>query len=313
MASCSNPVQTRVGRRCVPTRLRAAVGKARDPRLDWIEGPVGRRRVDAGVGALARAVLGPWTVVRRLEVDLCAEQTRRCARLFSGLVVHGGVAGRLGTAARAPFGATVLGGSRFRIRPAPCVSGGYPSPLHLVEVTFPPAETVTFESVTRSHVTHQQVWTLSDEMDITVADKTWRLRTGDCLAMVLDQRHLQQPDSQAGAIRIRTDHIGPRIEETMMGEHTLVHCSFERDAVTILGIFNEAIANSTAPYDYKPRSPQSMVSWFDAKRNGNFPVIGVEASDGELLAFARLSQWGASFGTARISPLRRSPAGETQL
>jgi quercetin dioxygenase-like cupin family protein len=62
---------------------------------------------------------------------------------------------------------------------------GYASPIDLVEVSFPPGETVAFENVTRNVVTHQQVWVLDGEMQITVDDKTWRLRTGDCLAMVL--------------------------------------------------------------------------------------------------------------------------------
>lgn len=80
-----------------------------------------------------------------------------------------------------------------------------------------------------------------------------------------------------------------------MSEHTIVPCSFERHADAILEIFNEAIVNSTALYDYKPRSPQSMVSWFEAKRNGGFPVIGVEDENGGLLAFG-------SYGTFRGWP-----------
>ena len=70
-----------------------------------------------------------------------------------------------------------------------------------------------------------------------------------------------------------------------MSKHTVVSCSFERHANAILEIFNEAIVNSTALYDYKPRVPQSMVPWFETRRTGNFPVIGVEDSDGMLLAF----------------------------
>lgn len=80
-----------------------------------------------------------------------------------------------------------------------------------------------------------------------------------------------------------------------MGHHTVVQCSFEQHAHAILEIFNEAILNSTALYDYKPRTPQSMVQWFDAKRNGNFPVIGLEDDQGTLLAFG-------SFGTFRGWP-----------
>lgn len=64
---------------------------------------------------------------------------------------------------------------------------GYASPIELVEVIFPPGERVAFESVVRSMVTHQQVWMLDGEMEVTAGETTWHLQTGDCLAMVLDQ------------------------------------------------------------------------------------------------------------------------------
>ena len=74
-----------------------------------------------------------------------------------------------------------------------------------------------------------------------------------------------------------------------MCEHTIVHCTFSRHAGVILDIFNDAILNSTALYDYKPRAPQSMVGWFDAKRADGFPVIGVEDGNGMLLGFGSYS------------------------
>ena len=80
-----------------------------------------------------------------------------------------------------------------------------------------------------------------------------------------------------------------------MSEATIVHCTLERHAEAILAIFNEAILNSTALYDYQPRLPQSMIGWFDAKRAGGFPVIGAEDEAGLLLGFA-------SYGTFRAWP-----------
>jgi L-amino acid N-acyltransferase len=74
-----------------------------------------------------------------------------------------------------------------------------------------------------------------------------------------------------------------------------VLCTEERHAGQILAIFNEAIANSTALYDYKPRTPESMVAWFAAKRTNGFPVIGLEDEGGKLLGFA-------SYGTFRAFP-----------
>lgn len=80
-----------------------------------------------------------------------------------------------------------------------------------------------------------------------------------------------------------------------MNEHHIVACSFERHADAMLAIFNEAILNSTALYDYQPRTMQNMVAWFEAKRNGHFPVIGLEDGQGKLLAFG-------SYGTFRAFP-----------
>ena len=75
----------------------------------------------------------------------------------------------------------------------------------------------------------------------------------------------------------------------------VVNCAFERHAEAILAILNEAIANSTALYDYKPRSLQDMAAWFETRRKGNFPIIGVENDAGKLLAFG-------SYGTFRAWP-----------
>lgn len=74
-----------------------------------------------------------------------------------------------------------------------------------------------------------------------------------------------------------------------------VHCTEDRHATAILDIFNHAIVNSTALYDYKPRPREAMAGWFDTKRKNDFPVIGVEDEDGTLLGFA-------SYGTFRAWP-----------
>ena len=81
----------------------------------------------------------------------------------------------------------------------------------------------------------------------------------------------------------------------MMNKHTLVHCRFERHAQAILAIFNEAIVNSTALYDYQPRTSANMVDWFQAKQSGGFPVIGIEDGTGKLLGFG-------SYGSFRAWP-----------
>ena len=75
----------------------------------------------------------------------------------------------------------------------------------------------------------------------------------------------------------------------------IVQCEPRRHAQAILAIFNEAIVNSTALYDYKPRTADMMTGWFDAKRKGKFPVLGMENDSGELMGFA-------SYGTFRAWP-----------
>lgn len=74
-----------------------------------------------------------------------------------------------------------------------------------------------------------------------------------------------------------------------------VNCTLERHGSQILAILNEAIENSTALYDYNPRSSENMVAWFNTKTAGNFPVIGLEDGSGKLVGFA-------SFGTFRAWP-----------
>jgi L-amino acid N-acyltransferase len=81
----------------------------------------------------------------------------------------------------------------------------------------------------------------------------------------------------------------------------LITCTYEMHGKAILEIFNEAIINSTALYDYHPRTLASMVTWFETKQAGNFPVIGiVDATDCQrqtkgqrLLGFASYGQFRA--------------------
>ena len=74
-----------------------------------------------------------------------------------------------------------------------------------------------------------------------------------------------------------------------------IKCTYLDHADAILDIFNEAIVNSTALYDYQPRPLESMTSWFKTKEIGNFPVIGAIDRSNKLLGFA-------SYGTFRNWP-----------
>jgi phosphinothricin acetyltransferase len=67
---------------------------------------------------------------------------------------------------------------------------------------------------------------------------------------------------------------------------TFVECTDGEHGSAILAILNHAIVTSTALYDYRPRSPEAMHAWFDAKAKCAFPVIGAIDDDGILLGFA---------------------------
>ena len=65
----------------------------------------------------------------------------------------------------------------------------------------------------------------------------------------------------------------------------IISCRYERHGKIILNIFNEAIANSTALYDYEPRTLATVQKWFRDKEQHNYPVIGIE-DNGVLIGFA---------------------------
>lgn len=63
---------------------------------------------------------------------------------------------------------------------------GFPSPIQIVEVVFPPGARVRYETGAREPAVHQQVWVQEGRIEVTVGRITHRLGPGDCLAMRLD-------------------------------------------------------------------------------------------------------------------------------
>jgi len=63
---------------------------------------------------------------------------------------------------------------------------GVGSPIQLVDVIFPAGQRVAYDTAAREVETYQQVWMIDGAMEMTVGGSTWRLETGDCLAMRLD-------------------------------------------------------------------------------------------------------------------------------
>lgn len=75
----------------------------------------------------------------------------------------------------------------------------------------------------------------------------------------------------------------------------LVSCTFDQHAHAILDIFNEVIVDSTALYEYSPRTIEVIDKWFVNKHENQYPIIGIEDDSGQLLGFA-------SYGMFRAWP-----------
>ncbi len=66
----------------------------------------------------------------------------------------------------------------------------------------------------------------------------------------------------------------------------LIDCTPDAQAAAVRDIFNDAILNTTALYDYQPRSLDTVVQWFGDKARAGHPVLGAVSATGELCAFA---------------------------
>lgn len=74
----------------------------------------------------------------------------------------------------------------------------------------------------------------------------------------------------------------------MPAGRTVIDCGPAR-LEAIRAIYNDAIAHTTALYEYEPRSADTMAAWHVAKVAAGLPVLGIEAEPGVLAGFAT---WG---------------------
>lgn len=64
---------------------------------------------------------------------------------------------------------------------------GWPTPIQIVDVQFPPGARVAYESAARTPPVQQQVWVLAGRIEVSVGDERHTLAEGDCLALQLDR------------------------------------------------------------------------------------------------------------------------------
>jgi len=73
-------------------------------------------------------------------------------------------------------------------------------------------------------------------------------------------------------------------------EYEIKDCT-EKHLPEILSIFNDAILNSTALYDYKIRTLDMMHIWYTEKKVANSPIIGIFDFENTLMGFATYGQF----------------------
>jgi L-amino acid N-acyltransferase len=71
----------------------------------------------------------------------------------------------------------------------------------------------------------------------------------------------------------------------------IIECTPDAHAAAVRDIFNDAILQTTALYDYAPRSVDAVLQWFGAKARAAYPVLGAMDSSGQLCGFASYGQF----------------------
>jgi phosphinothricin acetyltransferase len=61
------------------------------------------------------------------------------------------------------------------------------------------------------------------------------------------------------------------------------------DVPAILDIYNEAVLNSTATYDYEPNTLEQRVRWFEQHREQGLPILVAVNAEGRVVGWGSLS------------------------
>jgi L-amino acid N-acyltransferase len=70
-----------------------------------------------------------------------------------------------------------------------------------------------------------------------------------------------------------------------------VRAATEGDLSSILAIYNEVIATSTAVYALEPATLDERRSWFTSRSAMGFPIIVATDPGGDVLGFASFGDW----------------------
>jgi L-amino acid N-acyltransferase len=77
----------------------------------------------------------------------------------------------------------------------------------------------------------------------------------------------------------------------MTATSPIIRDATENDLPTLLAIYNEVIATSTAIYALEPSTPDERRAWLAARRAAGFPVLVVADREDTAIGFASFGEW----------------------
>src|SRR3954469_6400759 len=68
------------------------------------------------------------------------------------------------------------------------------------------------------------------------------------------------------------------------------------DLQQILDIYNEAVLNTTASYDYEPRTLEHRQTWFDEHERAKYPIFVATDAGGKVVGWSALNPYHSRMG-----------------
>src|SRR5213592_3108316 len=69
-----------------------------------------------------------------------------------------------------------------------------------------------------------------------------------------------------------------------------------KDLPEILEIYNEAVLNTTASYDYEPRTLEHRTAWFEERKRENYPIYVATSQPGVVIGWSALNPFHTRIG-----------------
>jgi phosphinothricin acetyltransferase len=71
----------------------------------------------------------------------------------------------------------------------------------------------------------------------------------------------------------------------------LVRPALRSDVPAILEIYNDAVLNTTATYDYEPRTLEHREAWFDDHQKNHYAVLVAQDAAGHIVGWSSLNRY----------------------